>query len=398
MSRFIHANILGGVNLSNLDELRKSISEISVYDMSCYSAIELCYMLGDKMKTCAEALNYLLEAGVNAEVVDQLARWKEDGTLQQLINEGTYNDIVKQVNEFKRVNLNLKPQPQLFFFGYQSYIGDCMIIKTRDGNYYMIDTGGADEYEYIKSKMKKYNVSADIGENNRLSKYIHESDILQENWIFNSDDIYLNFDEWKPKKKNILYVTGLSGSGKSTLANELGLKYKAEVISLDFLVLSCFADKNKAAVIKNAMNGGKAPEIILESKENKLTFPKLFQIKDKLYLYMQGKFYRWQQGKFLKKEGFKTVVYTIKTQTIGEIIPVRDGEVAFIERNYGMPRSSEIRMTEITLLNVETGAVRKFPCPVGNLTSVEEGKLLVLCTGHDIVKNKKRLPLLQRSP
>ena len=106
--------------MSNLDELRKSISEISVYDMGCYSAIELCYMLGDKIKTCAEALNYLLEAGVNAEVVDQLARWKEDGTLQQLINEGTYNDIVKQVNEFKRVNLNLKPQPQLFFFGYQS--------------------------------------------------------------------------------------------------------------------------------------------------------------------------------------------------------------------------------------------------------------------------------------
>lgn len=33
------------------------------------------------------------------------------------------------------------------------------------------------------------------------------------------------------------------------------------------------AGKNKAAVIKNAMNGGKAPEIILESKENRLTFP-----------------------------------------------------------------------------------------------------------------------------
>lgn len=33
------------------------------------------------------------------------------------------------------------------------------------------------------------------------------------------------------------------------------------------------AGKNKVAVIKNAMNGGKAPEIILESKENRLTFP-----------------------------------------------------------------------------------------------------------------------------
>ena len=51
-------------------------------------------------------------------------------------------------------------------------------------------------------------------------------------------------------------------------------------------------------------------------------------------------------------------------------------------------------MTEITLLNVETGKVRKLPCPVGNLTSVEEGKLLVLCTGHDMMKNKKKLPIM----
>lgn len=154
------------------------------------------------------------------------------------------------------------------------------------------------------------------------------------------------------------------------------------------------ADKNKAAVIKNALNGGQTPEIILESKENELTFPKLFQIKGILYLYLQGKFYCWQQGGFLKKEGFKKIVYTIKTQTIGAIVPVGNGEVAFIEENYGVTRSREIRMTEITLLNVETGAVRKLPCPVGNLTSVEEGKLLVLCTGHDIVKNRKELPIM----
>jgi hypothetical protein len=51
-------------------------------------------------------------------------------------------------------------------------------------------------------------------------------------------------------------------------------------------------------------------------------------------------------------------------------------------------------MTDITVLNVETGEVKKIPCPVGNLHSVEGGKLLVLCTGHDMLKNKKQLPIL----
>ena len=154
------------------------------------------------------------------------------------------------------------------------------------------------------------------------------------------------------------------------------------------------ADKNKVAVIKNAMNGGNAPEIILESKEHRLTFPKLFQVNGQLYLYLQGIIYCWQNAKLLRKEGFTKKVYSIKTETIGGIVPVGNGEVAFIEENYGVPRSREIRMTEVTLLNVETGAVRKVPCPVGNLASVEAGKLLVLCTGHDMVKNKKQLPIM----
>ncbi len=154
------------------------------------------------------------------------------------------------------------------------------------------------------------------------------------------------------------------------------------------------AGMNKVSVIKNAMSGGQTLEIILESKENELTFPKLFQIKDRLYLYLQGKFYRWQQGGFLKKEGFNKVVYNIKTKTIGDIMPVGDEEVAFVEKNYGVSRSKEIEMMEITLLNVETGKVRKFPCFDGKLTSIEDGKLLVLCTGHDMLKNKQELPVL----
>ena len=154
------------------------------------------------------------------------------------------------------------------------------------------------------------------------------------------------------------------------------------------------AGRNKAAVVKNVLSSNRRLKILLESKENELTFPKLFQVKECLYLYMQRKFYRWQSGGFLKKEGFKSVVYEVKTQTIGKIVPVNDENVAFIERNHSIPRSSEVRMTSITILNPETGTVKKIPCPVGNLASVEENCILVLCSGHDMLKNKKDLPIL----
>lgn len=80
---------------------------------------------------------------------------------------------------------------------------------------------------HIKAKMKKYNVSADIGENNRLSKYIHES------VIFSKEDTEIDLDKWKPGKKNILFVTGLSGGGKSTVAKKLSAENQAMYIELD---------------------------------------------------------------------------------------------------------------------------------------------------------------------
>ena len=77
----------------------------------------------------------------------------------------------------------------------------------------------------IKAKMKKFGVTAvEIGEKNRLSKYIHTSK-ANESVLISGQDTEVNLDKWSREKgKNILFVIGLSGSGKSTLAE----KYERE--------------------------------------------------------------------------------------------------------------------------------------------------------------------------
>ena len=143
----------------NLDDLKKSINEISVYDFSSYSAIELCYVLGDKIKVCAEALNYLLTLGVKDEVVKQLEIWKNDGTLDTIINENLYSDLCEKVEEFKKLSMNTRPFPEIHFIANKDYIGDCIIIKNRYGEYIMIDTCGNPDYDYVKARIDELGIT-----------------------------------------------------------------------------------------------------------------------------------------------------------------------------------------------------------------------------------------------
>ncbi len=153
------------------------------------------------------------------------------------------------------------------------------------------------------------------------------------------------------------------------------------------------ATKNKIVVIPDAMETSEKPKLLYNERPIYHDFPEFFILKNILYAYMQGKFYRYTKKGFFAKEGFNRKIYTIETRSVERVIPISDCEVAFIEHNQ-IPRTTDILMTEITILNVETGAVRKIPCPFGRLTSVEKGKLLVLCSRHDVVKDKSALPIL----
>lgn len=58
---------------------------------------------------------------------------------------------------------------------------------------------------------------------------------IAESAVFTKDDIYINFEDWESKKKNVLLVTGLSGSGKTTTGYELAYDYDAELFQLDWI-------------------------------------------------------------------------------------------------------------------------------------------------------------------
>jgi hypothetical protein len=62
------------------------------------------------------------------------------------------------------------------------------------------------------------------------------SNIIQESYVINGNDLILNIEKWKKgSSNNILYVTGLSGSGKSTLSEEYEKKYNAIMFEIDGL-------------------------------------------------------------------------------------------------------------------------------------------------------------------
>ena len=68
---------------------------------------------------------------------------------------------------------------------------------------------------------------------------------IDESFILEKDDLYINFDKFKSGKSNICLITGLSGSGKSTLGKEISKKYKAEYVELDKFFLFKSLDELK---------------------------------------------------------------------------------------------------------------------------------------------------------
>ena len=72
----------------------------------------------------------------------------------------------------------------------------------------------------IKKAIKKFKMAVNVGQKNRLYKYINES-VLTEKYFANEKDIYYNKDKFDSGEINLCFITGHSGSGKSTMAGNL---------------------------------------------------------------------------------------------------------------------------------------------------------------------------------
>ena len=144
---------------------------------------------------------------------------------------------------------------QIYMFGDESITEYPIIIKNtsalqslirmikRDKNAMMEpdreDTNAKSSYTNLIKRIPrflKYYIDDEKNLNNFRKKIIKEEDsnmYVNESFILEKDNLYINFDKFESGKSNICLITGLSGSGKSTLGEKIAREYKAEYIELD---------------------------------------------------------------------------------------------------------------------------------------------------------------------
>ena len=110
--------------IENINDMRKSLNEISVYDLNVYSAIELYYALATKTNEVItelsrfegvisdeiieqnEKLTYLLGEGLIKEVVNKINDLVADGTMDTIIN---HNVLTSLNNKIDKITMLMPP-------------------------------------------------------------------------------------------------------------------------------------------------------------------------------------------------------------------------------------------------------------------------------------------------
>lgn len=105
--------------IENVECLKKSLNEISVYDLDVYTSMELYYKIAKKLNEVItelmrfeglvsdevvkqnEKLIYLLGEGLNIEVVKKINEMIADGTMDTIINHNVFTSLNNKIDEFK---------------------------------------------------------------------------------------------------------------------------------------------------------------------------------------------------------------------------------------------------------------------------------------------------------
>lgn len=106
--------------IDNVNDIKTTLNEISVYNLDVKTAIELYYELAKKVNEVInelsrfegvvsdevikqnEKLIYLLGEGLKTEVVKKIDQMVTDGTIQDLINNKIFNDLNNKIDTFKQ--------------------------------------------------------------------------------------------------------------------------------------------------------------------------------------------------------------------------------------------------------------------------------------------------------
>lgn len=106
-------------------------------------------------------------------------------------------------------------------------------------------------------------------------------------------------------------------------------------------------------------------------------FPKFFVLGNTLYLYLHHSFYKWEKIRSLFKRGYQfRKVYILEGFMTEDIIPVGDHKVAFQTRPEYI--TGGVTEAELTVLDINTLQIEKYPCHYGYVRKWTENRICVL--------------------
>lgn len=182
--------------IQNIEELRKSLNEISVYDLDVYTSMELYYKIANKLNEVINELSrfegvvsdevikqnkellYLLDEGLNLEVVKKINNMINDGTMEVIINNNLFKSFNNSLEKFESdLEVERKRIDSLSKLNDGSTTGDAELIDGRisyNGIVYSnIGSAIRTSNENLQMKLNKLNEGKDL-------KYGYD---LSLNWV-----------------------------------------------------------------------------------------------------------------------------------------------------------------------------------------------------------------------
>ena len=235
---------------TSIEELKAQINQISVYDLNVYTAIELYYMLSQKINEMIKELMrfegavddevieqnkkllYLLGEGLKEQVSIKIQELHKDGTLESIINEEIFSHKVN------KTNLELYSHKS-------SATGDTILLKTNKGKIILIDTGSSSDAGGVDSFIANHTSSIDyliithyhsdhIGNlENVLNKYKNDNTVVILPCDPKYDEFKLNGAEFQIASNNVKAF--LSGIGITPIIPTEQQIIKVDDIELKFL-------------------------------------------------------------------------------------------------------------------------------------------------------------------
>ena len=208
----------------------------SIYDFdNAFSINELLCKFWEKIEEtidisneCIDILNWLKEQGLSDEVINLLSAWKDDGSLNTIINTTVFNELNTKVDTFQeKVNNELQAINRYSELHYINNFADesSILFKCKNGETVLVDCGESFSSGGIYNRLKALGVTKI---NHFIITHFHSDHVGGYNMVIDNfivDNVYFKPINWNLSDKEIGWGTKTLYDGFVARVEQLGINY-----------------------------------------------------------------------------------------------------------------------------------------------------------------------------